>query len=172
MFKTQSATSCQVLVLGFCISLAARVDRCRIPGASVNFCSGGKTEADYGLETQARQEIAICSFGIKRNVCTASLNTIAFLLRNWDQCLRIRLPASQSVLFPPIHTVAFKILQVSGQKPYQSRHCVWFWCAFSSSCAKGSSEHHVAQTAVPGIPPPPLPGGHSHPNGHSSLPAW
>lgn len=51
LFKTQASASCQVPVSGFRISLAARVDRCYIPDAAVNFCGGGKTEADYGLET-------------------------------------------------------------------------------------------------------------------------
>jgi len=50
-YLKQSSTSCQVPVLGFCTSLAARVDRCRIPHAAVNFYIRGKAEADYGLET-------------------------------------------------------------------------------------------------------------------------
>lgn len=51
LFKTQSSTSRQAPVFGFCISLAARVDRCPHSSRCHEFVQRGKTEADYGLET-------------------------------------------------------------------------------------------------------------------------
>lgn len=57
----------------------------------------------------------LSSFGIKRNVCTASLKTIMFLLRNWDQCLRIILPTPQSTLFPSHSHFSFQNL--IGKRP-------------------------------------------------------
>lgn len=77
---------------------------------------------------------------------------------------------------PTIHTVAFKSLQVSGQKPYHSLVIVsGFGVRFPFPVLEDQVSTMSHKQQCQASHPHRCPGGtawHSHPHGHSSLPPW